>query len=39
MGRPESCFDAEPPGFHGEKIACERGDGKTGLPRKIGIRI
>jgi hypothetical protein len=38
MGRPESCFHAEPPGFHGEKFAGKRGNGKTGLPRKIVIR-
>jgi hypothetical protein len=38
MGRPESCFHAEPPGFHGEKFVGKRGNGKTGLPRKIVIR-
>jgi hypothetical protein len=38
MGRPKSCFHAEPEGFHGKQFAGERGNGKTGLPRKIVIR-
>jgi hypothetical protein len=38
MGRPESCFHAEPHGFHGKKFAGKRGNGKTGLPRKRVIR-
>jgi hypothetical protein len=38
MGRPESCFHAEPEGFHGIQFAGERGNGKTGLPRQIVVR-
>jgi hypothetical protein len=39
MGRPESCFYAEPERFHGEKFVGKRGNEKTGLPRKIVIGI
>ena len=36
MGRPESCIHAKPPGFHGEELAGKRGNGKTGIPMRIG---
>jgi hypothetical protein len=39
MGRPESCFHAEPDRFHEKKFASKRGKGKPWLQRKIGIRI
>jgi hypothetical protein len=39
MGRPESCFHAEPNRFHGEKSAGQGGNGKKGVPGKIRIRI
>ena len=39
MGRPESRFHAKPAGFHGGKVGGKRTNGKTGLPRKTGVRI
>lgn len=37
VGRPKSCFHAEPPGLHGEKLTGKRGCRKTKLPGKIGV--